>query len=72
MEVLRRAVRFGIPFDVALRAATINPARLLGLDDTIGSIEIGKQADLVVVYRALQVRRVFLRGRPFNRALAGG
>ena len=72
MEVLRRAVRFGIPFDVALRAATINPARLLGLDDTIGSIEIGKQADLVVVDPALQVRRVFLCGRPFNRALAGG
>ena len=72
MEVLRRTVRFGVPFDVALRAATINPARLLGLERQIGSIEIGKQADLVVVDPALQVRRVFLRGRPFNRGLAGG
>lgn len=72
MEVLRRAVRFGVPFDIVLRAATINPARLLGEDKRIGSIEIGKQADLVVVDPAMQVRRVFLCGRPFNRALAGG
>lgn len=72
MEVLRRTVRFGIPFDAALRAATINPARLLGKDSRIGSIEVGKQADLVVVNPALRVQRVFLRGRPFNRALASG
>lgn len=72
MEVLRRAVRFGVPFDRALRAATINPARLLGLDAQIGSIAVGKQADLTVVDSKLQVQRVFLSGRPFNRALVNG
>jgi imidazolonepropionase-like amidohydrolase len=37
-----------LPYDEALKAITINPARLLGLDKQIGSIEKGKDADLVL------------------------
>lgn len=33
----------------AIRMATINGAKLLGLDDKIGSIEVGKDADLILV-----------------------
>ncbi len=33
----------------ALKAITINPAKILGLDERIGSIEVGKDADLVIV-----------------------
>ena len=33
----------------ALRAATIEPARMLGADDEIGSLEVGKYADIVAV-----------------------
>jgi imidazolonepropionase-like amidohydrolase len=40
--------RGGLPFDEALKAITIQPARLLGLDKRIGSIEKGKDADLVL------------------------
>ena len=39
----------GIPAADVLRAATINGARALGVDDRIGSIEAGKLADLVIV-----------------------
>ncbi|HBF57704.1 MAG TPA: amidohydrolase, partial [Exiguobacterium sp.] len=42
------AAREGLPVDVALRAITIHPARSLGVDDRVGSIEIGKDADLVL------------------------
>jgi imidazolonepropionase-like amidohydrolase len=42
------AVREGLPEDVALRALTLHPARALGVDDRIGSIEVGKDADLVL------------------------
>jgi len=42
------AMRGGLPFDAALAAVTISPARLLGVDDRVGSIEVGKDADLVL------------------------
>lgn len=42
------AVKEGLDRDEALRTITINPARMLGLDDRVGSIEKGKDADLVV------------------------
>lgn len=42
------AVREGLPAERALETVTINPARILGADDRLGSIENGKDADLVV------------------------
>ena len=42
------AIRGGLPFDAALRAVTITPATMLGVDDRVGSIEVGKDADLVL------------------------
>ena len=45
---LSLAVRAGLPRDVALRAVTMSAAEHLGLADRIGSVEVGKDADLVV------------------------
>jgi imidazolonepropionase-like amidohydrolase len=42
------AVAFGLPFDEGLKAITLNPAKLLGIDKRVGSIEEGKDADLVL------------------------
>ncbi|HXG44248.1 MAG TPA: amidohydrolase family protein [Gemmatimonadales bacterium] len=42
------AVRNGLPWDDALRAVTLAPARVLGVGDRYGSLEPGKTADLVV------------------------
>jgi imidazolonepropionase-like amidohydrolase len=42
------AVKEGLDRDIALRAVTINPARILGVDGRIGSLEAGKDADLVI------------------------
>lgn len=39
---------FGLPEDEALKAITIHPARILGAGDQVGSIEVGKLADLQV------------------------
>ena len=61
------AVKAGLDRETALRSITINPAKVLGLDDRIGSLEVGKLGDLVVwsgdpldvMQRAL---RVFIEG----------
>lgn len=42
------AVANGLPRDAALEALTIGAARLLGIDDRVGSLEAGKDADLVL------------------------
>ena len=62
------SVKEGLDRETALRAITLHPARVLGLDDRIGSLEVGKDADLVlwsgdpldVMQRAL---RVWIGGR---------
>lgn len=42
------AVREGMDRDAALRSVTLNPARVLGVDERVGSIEAGKDADVVL------------------------
>lgn len=42
------AVAHGLPHDAAMRAITINPARIFGIADRKGSLEPGKDADLVI------------------------
>lgn len=43
------AVREGVPQERVLRMVTINPVRQLGLEDRLGSLEPGKDADIIVV-----------------------
>jgi imidazolonepropionase-like amidohydrolase len=64
----------GLPNAVVLQAATLNGARALGVDDRLGSIEAGKQADLIVVQgnplqdikAARHVNRVFKSGVEYD------
>lgn len=66
----------GIPAADALRAATIVPARFMGLDGELGSVAAGKEASLVLlradpladVTNTAAIEGVFLRGRYLDRA----
>jgi imidazolonepropionase-like amidohydrolase len=40
------AVKGGLDFDEALKTLTIAPAEILGIDDTTGSLSVGKDADI--------------------------
>jgi len=44
------AVRGGLPYDEALKAITIYPAQICGIDNRVGSIEQGKDADMVFFF----------------------
>jgi N-acetylglucosamine-6-phosphate deacetylase len=52
------------PLVEAVRMASLTPARIAGVDKEVGSIAIGKKADLVVTDRDLNIRAVYIDGRP--------
>lgn len=60
---LRGAIGCGWSIEAASRAASLVPARVLGLDAETGSIESGKAADLVVLDAHLTVEAVLIEGR---------
>jgi imidazolonepropionase-like amidohydrolase len=67
-------IKYGMPEDEALKTVTINPATSSRIDDRVGSIEVGKDADLVVLdgvwYEAsTRVDMVFVDGvRAYDRS----
>ncbi|WP_314106080.1 N-acetylglucosamine-6-phosphate deacetylase [uncultured Stenotrophomonas sp.] len=61
---VRNAVNLlGLPLDEAARMASRYPARFLNVDDRLGEIAAGYQADLVLLDDALQVRATWIRGQ---------
>jgi imidazolonepropionase-like amidohydrolase len=61
------AVAFGLPADAALKAITLNPAQIWGVDKDLGSLDTGKLANVVVANGdpldvRTDVKHVFIRG----------
>jgi len=64
------AVAYGLSPEDALRALTLNAARIFGVDDRLGSIEVGKEATFILTRGdPLQVRShvnaIYIRGRRY-------
>jgi imidazolonepropionase-like amidohydrolase len=62
------AVAFGLPADEAIKAITLSPARILGVEDRVGSIAAGRDATLIVtsgdpLETTTHVERAFVQGR---------
>ena len=66
MEGLRRSVRFGVPLEAAVTAATLTPAKAIRQEHRIGSLAPGKAADFVLLDRELTVRAVYIDGKPIR------
>ncbi len=63
-DCMLTAVSMGIPKESAIRAATFNPAKSIGIDNEYGTLESGKAADILVTDLDLGLREVFKSGRP--------
>ncbi|MFF9816652.1 N-acetylglucosamine-6-phosphate deacetylase [Streptomyces sp. NPDC014006] len=62
-RAFKRAVTVDrLPVEDAVRALSANPARLLGLDDRVGSLDPGKDADLVLLDEHFDLKGVMRRG----------
>jgi imidazolonepropionase-like amidohydrolase len=62
------AVAYGLSRDQALKAVTLNPAQIFGLDKELGTLEVGKTANLIITTGdpldvTTQVRYVFIKGQ---------
>ena len=67
-----QAVGFGLEYEEAIKALSLNTAKILGLDQTIGSLEEGKDATLfisegdVLDMRTCKVTHAFIRGKEID------
>ncbi len=66
------AVGFGLDKEVAVSALTLNTAKILGIDKTVGSLESGKDATLFISegdaldYRTNKIKTAFIRGKELD------
>ena len=61
---------FGLPYDEAMKALTLYPAQIWGVDDQLGSLDVGKTANVVIANGdpldvKTDVKHVFIQGREF-------
>ena len=66
-----QAVAYGLPADVALRSVTLTSAEILGTADLIGSVTVGKQANLIItdgspLQPTTQIKGILIEGQPFQ------
>ena len=62
-EEFLNLLSFGIDEKAALKSCTINPAKSISEDDNIGSIKVGKDADLIIFDNEYNIKNVVLKGK---------
>ena len=67
-----QAVGYGLPYEEAVRSLTLGTAKILGIDKTVGSLEVGKDATLFISagdaldMKTCIIERAFIQGRDIN------
>lgn len=59
MDCMINAVKFGIPLEKAVKASTVNAAKSIDIFDEVGSLEVGKKANIVILDKDLNLVKVF-------------
>ncbi len=60
---MKSVISMGIPMEDAIAAATINPARSIGVDTIVGSLEKGKRANILICDKSLNLQSVIASGQ---------
>lgn len=63
MDCMRTAVSFGIPLESAVKCASMNPAKAIGIYDQYGSLATGKVANIVLLNEDLTIKQIILKGQ---------
>ena len=71
LKAVKKSIDAGLPEDAALRALTLSAAEIFGVSDRLGSIEVGKIANLVITDGNLfddktKIKAIFVDGRKFD------
>ena len=53
----------GVSIKDGVKMASLNPAKAIKMDKEIGSIEIGKRADLILFDHEINIKRVYIEGK---------
>ena len=59
----RTALRYGVPLPDAARSCTLTPAEIAGVADRKGSLDVGKDADVLLFDGNLDLQSVFIKGK---------
>lgn len=62
-DELKNVISYGIPLKQAIKSATINPAKAIRVDKQTGSIEVGKNADLLILDKDFNIKMVIVKGQ---------
>ena len=62
-DCMEMAISMGVPKESAIKAATINPAKSIGVDGEVGSIEVCKRADILIADEDLKLETVIIGGK---------
>lgn len=71
MKALQNAIAFGIPPADAITAATLTPAKAIGMDSALGSLSVGKWADMLLLDSQFQLVATIIDGRIINHGNTG-
>lgn len=61
-QLVRTMLKIGVPINQAVKMLSLNPAKLLHKDEELGSIAIGKRADLLIFDESIDMKYVFVDG----------
>ena len=63
---IKEAYRMGLPLEQIIAMATIHPAKCVGVDKHLGSLETGKKADILILDKNLNIEKIIKSGKIVN------